>query len=426
MSAPQGEDVSAPPVRRVLGERTIAAVHRMRSLESRLSSLLAVGIMCALGFALLVWYYRSAGARAAAAVQSTRAGPPTHASGDMALPSLGPISAPVPAPERDASKEPPRISDAPLPVAAAEPQPYLLPEPATRGSGASPAVASSSGVLRPTALERRLSGPAFTRQAQSSSGDSAAPPESAAAAVLSASAQDPRLLAAAPVQGSAPMQGADAAAAGAHADPLSMLLHPSLAAAAPAAVLPTQRLLLPKGAFVDCTLETAIDSTLPGMTTCITATDTFSADGTVVLLERGSKLVGETRGEVAQGSARVFVLWSEARTPSGIVVPLASPGTDELGRAGVSGTVDRHFWQRFGAALLISIIDGATQAAVASAGSGAVIYNPSASQGVTTEVLKGTLSIPPTVRKAQGDRIQILVARDIDFRPVYELRARGR
>jgi len=222
------------------------------------------------------------------------------------------------------------------------------------------------------------------------------------------------------------MQGADAAAAGAHADPLSMLLHPSLAAAAPAAVLPTQRLLLPKGAFVDCTLETAIDSTLPGMTTCITATDTFSADGTVVLLERGSKLVGETRGEVAQGSARVFVLWSEARTPSGIVVPLASPGTDELGRAGVSGTVDRHFWQRFGAALLISIIDGATQAAVASAGSGAVIYNPSASQGVTTEVLKGTLSIPPTVRKAQGDRIQILVARDIDFRPVYELRARGR
>ena len=51
------------------------------------------------------------------------------------------------------------------------------------------------------------------------------------------------------------------------------------------------------------------------MTTCITATDTFSADGSVVLLERGTKLVGETRGEVQQGSARVFVLWTEARTP---------------------------------------------------------------------------------------------------------------
>ena len=102
-------------------------------------------------------------------------------------------------------------------------------------------------------------------------------------------------------------------------------------------MLPTQRLLLPKGAFIDCTLETAIDSTLPGLTTCVTATDTFSADGTVVLLERGTKLVGETRGQVQQGTARVFVLWTEARTPTGVVVPLDSPGADELGRSGLAG-----------------------------------------------------------------------------------------
>ena len=37
------------------------------------------------------------------------------------------------------------------------------------------------------------------------------------------------------------------------------------------------------------------------MTTCVTATDTFGADGNIVLLERGTKLVGETRGEVSQG-----------------------------------------------------------------------------------------------------------------------------
>jgi len=188
-------------------------------------------------------------------------------------------------------------------------------------------------------------------------------------------------------------------------------------------VLPTERLLLPKGAFIDCTLETAIDSTLPGMTTCITATDTFSVDGKVVLLERGTKLVGETRGEVQQGSARVFVLWTEARTPTGVVVPLASPGTDELGRAGLAGQVDRHFWQRFGAAILISVIDGALQAAVqSSSNNGTVIVNPSASQDIMTEVLKSTVNIPPTVTKQNGDRIQVFVARDLDFRSVYELR----
>jgi type IV secretion system protein VirB10 len=56
---------------------------------------------------------------------------------------------------------------------------------------------------------------------------------------------------------------------------------------------------------------------------------------------------------------------------------------------------------------------------------GAIIYNPSTSQDALTDVLKGTINIAPTVIKHQGDRIQILVARDLDFRPVYELRAAG-
>ncbi len=206
---------------------------------------------------------------------------------------------------------------------------------------------------------------------------------------------------------------------------LAPFLRPSVTVAAQAEILPSRRFLLPKGAFIDCTLETAIDSTLPGMTTCITAADTFSADGKVVLLERGTKLVGETRGQVQQGQARVFVVWAQARTPAGVVVSLDSPGTDELGRSGLPGEVHRHFWQRFGAAMLISLVDGAVQAGVqaSSRSSGAVIYTPSGSTDVLTEVLKDTLQIPPTVVKRNGERIQVLVARDVDFRSVYELRA---
>lgn len=88
------------------------------------------------------------------------------------------------------------------------------------------------------------------------------------------------------------------------------------------------------------------------------------------------------------------------------------------------GQVDRHFFERFGAALLISVIDGAVQAAARSGSDGAVIVNPSTSTQIMTEVLRNTINIPPTVLKHQGDRIQVFVARDIDFGSVYAVRSR--
>ncbi len=434
----------------VAGERSTAAAHRIRSLESRVSNLMALGLMLALGLALLAWYYSTALRRPARAAQSARALTANQAQTEMLLPPLGsipiegppiiaaaqPTGAPLPpASVQDAPRgelpgntmstplqprpQPPAqpLAAPPLQTAPAHSIPYsLMGIPSYGLSASSPS--SSEGAAAPgpgqRAFDRRLSGPVFAKESDTS-GSSTAPggvagPPGPSGAESSAS-------------DSASVSSPLSASVGAsRSDSLAELLVPSSTPAALARVLPTRSLLLPEGAFIDCTLETAIDSTLPGMTTCIVATDTFGADGKVVLLERGSKLIGETRGEVQQGSARIFVLWTEARTPTGVVIPLASPGTDELGRAGLGGEVNRHFWERFGAAILVSIIGAGAESAVQS-GHGTVVYDPTATQDVTSEVLKDTLHIPPTVVKNQGDRIQVLVARDLDFRSVYELRA---
>ena len=377
MKEPESEDA-------VRGERTSAALTHAPSLQSRVSNLLAIGLMSALGLGMLTWYYANAMTRQSHARQSAESSSAKRAQGaDMPLPSLGRIDPPTAQmPPPDPVAQPSPLSAAPLRETPLEATP------AAAVYGVPPAKTAAQ-----LALERQLSGAVFSSQSS---------------------------LPSAPATGAMPpLVGPQ------EPGELSALLRPSVSTAVRAQVLPTQRLLLPKGAFLDCTLETAIDSTLPGMTTCVMATDAFGVDGEVVLMERGTKLVGETRGQVQQGSARVFVLWNEARTPSGVIVPLASPGADELGRAGLPGSVDRHFWERFGAAMLVSVIDGAIQAAVQSSrgSNGTVVVNPAATQDVMTEVLKGTINIPPTVVKHQGDRIQVLVARDLDFRSVYELKS---
>jgi type IV secretion system protein VirB10 len=391
----------------VPGERGFATVNRPPSLQSRLSNMLAAGLMSTLAIGFLGWYYIHAMASRKAAATASQSAPKDKAQGEMALPPLGRIDPPKPPAATPkaieqalgpAPEEPPKLDTGQPPLGAA-PGPYnaySAPQPPAK----TPAQ---------LALERRLAGPVFTTP----SALAVSPATSAAA-----STQDgtPHAM---------PVSAQQTESGQKQIGDIASLLHPTVTSAEQARVLPTQRLLLPKGAFLDCTLETAIDSTLPGMTTCVLATDTFSVDGSVVLLERGTKLVGETRGQVQQGSSRIFVLWTEARTPTGVIVPLASPGTDELGRSGLAGQVDRHFWDRFGAAILVSVIEGGVQAAVQSRNNGGtVIYNPTTTTDVTTEVLKSTISIPPTVTKANGDRIQVFVARDLDFRSVYELRAR--
>ena len=365
----------------VAGERGESAVQPPPPLQSRVTNVLAMGVMGAVALGLLGWYYATSLGSEAHARTAAQGSARDKAKGEMALPPLGRVDPPAPG-LRDLLGPPPEEPPAEILEAWSRPPrtPEVSPGAAAGLSGKSPAD------LR---LERRLAGPAF-----------AGPVRTAA--------------------GSGTPSG-DVAVGG----DLAELLQPTVTEAVRARVLPTQQLLLPKGAFLDCTLETAIDSSLSGMTTCVLATDAFGADGSVVLLERGTKLVGETRGQVQAGSARIFVLWSEARTPKGVVVPLASPGTDELGRSGLPGNVNRHFFERFGAAILVSVIDGAVQAAVASQreGGDTVVVNPTTTSQVMTEVLKSTISIPPTVVKPQGDRIQVLVARDLDFRGVYELKS---
>lgn len=416
----------------VRDERGIPSVNRARSVQSRMTSILAVSLVSITALGLLTWYYHRALGRPKPIDSRLHDSARARAQGYGPLPPLGPIHPP--------RMIPPVIDTHSATTPAVDPLQTLLgpPPPPPTTALATPGTSTAFGSYREPPgpapagrlahhesrrdldLERRLRGVvASSATANAAPGGAGEPRASSDAEGLAPTVVD---------GGSGPADVGSVYPTAAREDAqgrnLNALLAPGVTRAVSAQVLPTQRFLIPKGAFIDCTLETAIDSTLPGMTTCITATDTFGADGKVVLLERGTKLVGETRGGVEQGQARLFVLWTEARTPRGVIVPLASPSTDALGRSGLTGAVNRHFWQRFGAAMLVSVIDGGIQAAALASekNSGALIVSPSTSSDIIEEVLRGTINIPPTITVPQGSRIEVLVARDLDFRPVYELR----
>lgn len=213
-------------------------------------------------------------------------------------------------------------------------------------------------------------------------------------------------------------------------DALSSSLQPTITTGTAATKLADLNYMITKGAFMDCVLETKIDSSVPGMTTCVLSRPMYSANRKLVLLDAGSKVVGQYSGGLQQGQVRIFVLWTRIETPKGVIINLDSPGTDPLGASGLDGHIDTKFWQRFGGAIMLSLIDDTFAVAsqrAQNSDSGTTINlgnTQAASQNMAAEALKSSINIPPVLRKNHGDQINIFVARDLDFRSVYAIRAK--
>lgn len=167
-----------------------------------------------------------------------------------------------------------------------------------------------------------------------------------------------------------------------------------------------------QGTLLPAVLETAVNSDLPGYARAIISRDVRGFDGSTVLVPRGSRLVGQYKSNLAAGQSRAYIMWTRLIRPDGVSVQLGSPAMDGAGEIGLPGEVQRHFWQRFGASMLLSVVSGLASSigdgsSVVVAGSGA-----SSAAGVALET---NGKIPPTIRIPQGTPIQVFVARDLDF-----------
>lgn len=180
--------------------------------------------------------------------------------------------------------------------------------------------------------------------------------------------------------------------------------------------------LIAQGTMIGGILETAVQSDLPGMVRAVISEDVYSFDGSHLLIPKGSKLVGRYRSGVTRGQSRVFVIWNRLIRNDGVSVNIGSYGTDALGRSGLAGEVDTHFFERFGSSVLLSMIDTGLKIGVEAmddSDSATVALEAGNDFSRSSEIaLENSIAIPPTIHVDQGTKIKVFVGKDIDFSQV--------
>ncbi|HEX8655300.1 MAG TPA: TrbI/VirB10 family protein [Allosphingosinicella sp.] len=187
-----------------------------------------------------------------------------------------------------------------------------------------------------------------------------------------------------------------------------------------AGVLANRTTTVPQGTLIPAVMETAFNSTRPGLARAIVSQDVRGFDGRRVLIPRGSRLVGEYRADAAPGQRRAFVNWLRLIRPDGVTINIGSPATDPLGRGGIRANVNTHFFERFAGALLRSVVDvGITVAAGAANAPVLLLPGGGAGSGLTNTQSQ---QVQPTLTVRQGRSISVFVARDLDFTGVERRR----
>jgi type IV secretion system protein VirB10 len=165
-----------------------------------------------------------------------------------------------------------------------------------------------------------------------------------------------------------------------------------------------------QGTLIPAVLETAINTDLPGYARAVVTEDVRSFDGRRVLIPRSSRLIGEYKGTIAAGQKRAYLMWMRLVLPDGGSIALSSPAVDFSGESGVSGKVNSHFFQRFGSAILLSVLGGAS--ALASGGSTVVVSGGTSAASIAAQ---RDSERAPTIHVRPGEPIRVFTARDLIF-----------
>jgi type IV secretion system protein TrbI len=184
---------------------------------------------------------------------------------------------------------------------------------------------------------------------------------------------------------------------------------------------------LKAGTVIPAALLTAVDTEREGRILAVVTENVFdTVTGEYLLIPQGARLLGRYNGDQTYGERRAFLVWERIIFADGRSLTLAKePGVDSAGASGVTGRVDRRLGQLVVASLFSGVIttlgeaarrdgEGKTGSLLGDAGDAASIE----AARVGGRLIDRELEVKPTIRIAQGSRVQVLLTRDLILEPV--------
>lgn len=197
--------------------------------------------------------------------------------------------------------------------------------------------------------------------------------------------------------------------------------------------------MIAQGKLLTATLETAINTEIPGFVRAVVSRDVYAESGNKILIPKGSRLFGTYSSNVIRGQGRVEIGWTRLIRSDGVDLAISFIASDQFGRSGLNGEVDNKYGSIVTSSLLTSIlaVGGAAAAekllggnqnttattnpslgTVTTTGraSSQALYDVSRSIiGTVGEVLGNAIDIKPVIRVAQGTKITVIVNSDISI-----------
>ncbi|MCC7241559.1 MAG: hypothetical protein IT180_06515 [Acidobacteria bacterium] len=181
-----------------------------------------------------------------------------------------------------------------------------------------------------------------------------------------------------------------------------------------------------EGTIIETVLLNRLDGTFAGPVTCLVTTPVYSHDRQSVVIPAGARVLGASSPVQTWGDSRLAVSFHRLVMPDGRTYSLDRfKGLNQIGDTGLKDSVNRHYWQVFGASLAIGAISGLAQYGARS-GFDSYTFGDSYRQAAgsslassTGRVLDRYLNVLPTITIHEGYRIKVYLTNDLDL-PIYE------